>query len=97
LEFFPPFDEAIQASILPVYEEENVVSYTPFQVFDVSLFHDLESEEVIEEPLDALDPSCYNKYNDVIENIVDFIHVGRCRWDFIHDFMTLKVVFNCFL
>jgi hypothetical protein len=58
-----------------------MVSYTPFQVFDVASFHDLESEEVLEEPLDALDPSCYNKGDDVIENIDDFIHVGRRKWD----------------
>jgi hypothetical protein len=51
-------DEVIQASIPPTHEEENVVSCTPFQVFDVASFHDLESEEVLEEPLDALDPSC---------------------------------------
>jgi hypothetical protein len=74
-------DEVIQASIPPAHEEENVVSYTPFQVFDVASFHDLESEEVLEEPLDALDPSCYNKGDDVIENIDDFIHVGRRKWD----------------
>jgi len=34
-----------------------VVSYTPFQVFGVASFYDLESEEFLEEPLDALDPS----------------------------------------
>jgi hypothetical protein len=60
-----------------------VVRYTPFQVFDVASFHDSESEEVLEEPLDLLDPSCYNKGDDVIENIDDFIHVGRCKWDVI--------------
>jgi hypothetical protein len=59
------------------------MSYSPFQVFDTASFHDSESEEVLEEPLDALDPSCYNKGNDVIENIDDFIHVGRCKWDVI--------------
>jgi hypothetical protein len=74
-------DEVIQASIPPTHEEENVVSCTPFQVFDVASFHDSESEEVLEEPLDALDPSCYNKGDDAIENIDDFIHVGRRKWD----------------
>jgi hypothetical protein len=38
--FSPPFDEVIQASIPPTHEEENMVSYTPFQVFDVASFHD---------------------------------------------------------
>jgi hypothetical protein len=42
-----------------------------------ALFYDSESEEVLEEPLDALDPSCYNKSDDVINNIDEFIHVGR--------------------
>jgi hypothetical protein len=74
-------DEVIQASIPLAHEEENMVSCTPFQVFDVASFHDLESEEVLEEPLDALDPSCYIKGDDVIENIDDFIHVGRRKWD----------------
>jgi hypothetical protein len=30
--FSPQFDEVIQASIPPAHEEENMVSYTPFQV-----------------------------------------------------------------
>jgi ABC-type transporter Mla maintaining outer membrane lipid asymmetry ATPase subunit MlaF len=41
---------------------------------------------MLEEPLDALDPSCYDKGDDVIDNIDEFIHVGRCKWDVIgHD------------
>jgi hypothetical protein len=79
--FAPPFDEVIQASIPPAHEEENMVIYNPSQVFDVVSFHDSESEYVIEEPLDALNPSWYNESNDVIENIDDFIDVGRCKWD----------------
>ena len=42
-----------------------MVSQTPFQIFDVDGFHEWESEYVLEEPLDALDPSCYNKGDDV--------------------------------
>jgi hypothetical protein len=78
-------DEVIQASNPPAHEEENVVSCTPLQIFDIVLFHDSESEEVLEEPLDALDgdQSCYNKDDDVIENIDDLIHVGRYKWDII--------------
>jgi hypothetical protein len=76
-----------------------VVSYTPFQVFDDEKFHEWESEEVLEEPLDALDPSCYNKSDDVIDNIDEFIHVGRRKWDVIMvlmeiPFMILKVNFQ---
>jgi hypothetical protein len=47
------------------------------------LFYDLESEEVLEEPLDALNPSCYDKGSDIVDNIEEFIHVGRHKWDVI--------------
>jgi hypothetical protein len=33
--------------------------------------------------LDALDPSCYNESDDVVNNIDEFIHVGRRKWDVI--------------
>jgi hypothetical protein len=60
-----------------------VVSYTPFQFFDVDSFHEWEHEDVLGEPLDALGPSCYNKCDDVIDNIDEFTHVARCKWDVI--------------
>jgi hypothetical protein len=69
----PSFDEAIQASIPLAHGKKNVVSYTHFQNFDDALFYDSKNEEVIEEPLDALDPSCFNKGDDVIKNIDEFI------------------------
>jgi hypothetical protein len=31
------------------------------------------------EPLDALNPSCYDKGDDMVDNIDEFIHVGRCK------------------
>jgi hypothetical protein len=41
---------------------------------------------VLENPLGVLDPTCYDKGDDVIDNIDEFIHVGRCKWDVIgHD------------
>jgi hypothetical protein len=43
----------------------------------------LESEEVLEEPLDALNSSCYDKGSDMVHNIDEFINVGRCKWDVI--------------
>jgi hypothetical protein len=55
------FDEVIEAIDAPAQQEVNMVSYFPFQDFDDALFYDLESEEVLEEPLDALNPSCYEK------------------------------------
>jgi hypothetical protein len=57
--------------------------HLPFQNFDDALFYNLEREEVLEEPLDALNPSCYDKCNDIIDNIDEFIHVGRRKWDVI--------------
>jgi hypothetical protein len=87
--FSPQFDEGIHAFFHPAQDEENMVSHFPFQVFDDTLFYDSESEE-IEEPLDATYPSCYDKGNDVIDNIDDLIHVGRCKWDVIgHDGDTI--------
>jgi hypothetical protein len=76
-----PFDEAIQAIDAPARQEVNMVSYFPFQDFDDALFYDLESEEVLEDPLDALSPSCYDKGSDIVDNIDEFINVGRCKWD----------------
>jgi hypothetical protein len=78
-----PFDEVIQAFDTPAQQEVNTVSYFPFQDFDDALFYDLESEEVLEDPLDALNPSCYDKYSDMVDNIDEFIHVGRRKWDVI--------------
>ena len=62
-----PFDEVIQANDTPPQQEVNTVSYFPFQDFDDALFYDLESEEVLEEPLDALNPSCYDKGSDMVD------------------------------
>jgi len=44
-----------------------VVSHIPFQVFDVSSFHDLESEEVLEEPLDPVISSLDEEHDDCID------------------------------
>jgi hypothetical protein len=78
-----PFDEDIQAFGAPAKQEVSMVSYFPFQDFDDALSYDLESEEVLEEPLDALNPSCYDKGSDMVDNIDEFIHVGRRKWDVI--------------
>jgi hypothetical protein len=74
-----PFDEVIQAFVTPAGEEVNTVICFPFQDFDDALFCD-------EESLDVLSPSCYDKGNDMVDNIDDFIHVGRHKWDVVgHD------------
>jgi hypothetical protein len=61
----------------------NTVSCFPFQDFEDALFCDLESEEVLEDPLDVLIPSCYDKGNDIVDNIDEFIHVRKHKWDVI--------------
>jgi hypothetical protein len=78
-----PFDEVIQILEAPAQEEVNMISYFPFQDFDDALFYDLESEEVLEEPLDVSSPSCYDKGNDFVDNIDEFIHVRKRKWDVI--------------
>jgi hypothetical protein len=78
-----PSDEAIQGPIPHPQDEENEANHFPFQFFHDALFYDLEGEEVLEDPLDVLNPSCYDKNNDVIDNIDEFIHVGRHKWDVI--------------
>jgi hypothetical protein len=76
----PPSDEAIHDPIPPTQEEENEVNHFPFHIFDDTLFYDSEGEEV-RESLDVLNPSCYDKGNGMVDNIDEFIHVGRHKWD----------------
>jgi hypothetical protein len=38
---------------------------------------------VLEDPLDALNLSCYDKGSDMVDNIDELIHVGRRKWDLI--------------
>jgi hypothetical protein len=40
----------------------------------------LGNEEQMDEPLNVLNPSCYDTDNDIVY-IDDFIHVGRRKWD----------------
>jgi hypothetical protein len=75
-----PFNELREA---PAQEEVNTVSYFLFQDFDDALFYDLESKKVSEEPLDVLSPSCYDKGDYYVDNIDEFIHVRKRKWDVI--------------
>jgi hypothetical protein len=61
----------------------STVSCFPLQYFDDAIFFDLERKEVLEEPLDSLSPSCYDKVNDMVNNIDEYIHVGKHKWDVI--------------
>jgi hypothetical protein len=78
-----PFDEVIQIFDAPAQEEVNTVSCFPFQDFDDALFYDLESKEVLEEPLDVVNLSCYDKGNNMVDNIDEFILVEKHKWDMI--------------
>jgi hypothetical protein len=63
----PPSDKALQDPVPSAQDEENEVSYFPFQFFDDTLFYDPESEEEME-PLDKLDLLCL-KTEDVEANL----------------------------
>jgi hypothetical protein len=56
------------------------VSYPPLQDFDDSLLYDLGNEEEMDEPLNVLNPPCYDTDTDIVD-IDEFIHVGRRKWD----------------
>jgi hypothetical protein len=71
-----PFDEDIRELEATAQEEVSKVSYSPFQIFNDSLSYDVESEEV-------LNPSCYDENDSFVDNINEFIHVEKRKWDVI--------------
>jgi hypothetical protein len=73
--------EDTQVLKAPAQEETNTVSYPPLQNFDDSLLYDLGNEEEIDEPLNVSNPACYDTDSDMVNNIDEFIHVGRRKWD----------------
>jgi hypothetical protein len=132
-----PLDEAIHKPSPPAQQQDDKVSFFPFQDFDDTLFHDSESDGEMESPneehfpccttkdktvMHAKDaqvleapaqeetvnfpplvfddvlsydegneeeanefsrPACYDTNNDIVDNIDEFIHVGRRRWDIV--------------
>jgi hypothetical protein len=62
--------------------QEEKVSYPPLQDFDDFLLYDLGKEEEMGEPLNVLNPPCYDIDTDIVD-IDEFIHVGRCKWDIV--------------
>jgi hypothetical protein len=74
-----PLDEVIQILEAPAHEGLSKVSCFPFQICNDSLSYDVESKEV----LDVLTPSCYNEDDDFVDNIDEFVHVGKRKWDMI--------------
>jgi hypothetical protein len=81
----PPLDEdeVFQTFVRLAHEDEKMLSCTPFQVFDFNDTspYDLESDGFFEEPFGVLDPSFHEMGDDAIENIDDFIYIGRHKWD----------------
>jgi hypothetical protein len=59
-----PIVEDIQASDPFAHQEENMMSCNPLEDLDDTLFHDLGSEEGLEEPLDATNPFWKTKTNN---------------------------------
>jgi hypothetical protein len=55
------------------------MSYPPTLVFDNSLPCDEKEEE--DEILSLTNPACYDTDSDTVDDIDEFIHVGRHRWD----------------
>jgi hypothetical protein len=68
--------EDTQVLKAPVQEKTNTVSYPPLKSFHDSLLYDVGDEEEINEPLNVLNPSCYDTDSDLVD-IDEFIHVRR--------------------
>jgi hypothetical protein len=66
--------------VLKAPAQEETVSYPPLQDFDDFLLYDLGNEEEMDEPLNVLNPPCYDTDTDIFD-IDEFIHVGRRKWD----------------
>jgi hypothetical protein len=76
-------DEAITRAentrVLEVPAQEETVSYPPILNFDDALPCDEKEEE--DEFISLTNPACYDTDSDTVDNIDEFIHVGRHRWD----------------
>jgi hypothetical protein len=64
--------------LLKVPAQEATVSYPPILNFDDILPCDEKEED---EFLSLTNPACYDTDSDIVDNIDEFIHVGRRRWD----------------
>jgi hypothetical protein len=67
--------------VLEVFAQQETISYPPLLVFDNALPCDEEEEE--DEFSNVSNPTCYDTDSDIIDNIDEFIHVGRHRWDIV--------------
>jgi hypothetical protein len=78
-----PKDETIMhaenTKFLEVPTQEETVSCPPPLVINDALPYDEKEEE--DEFLSLTNPACYDTDSDTVNNIDEFIHVGRRRWD----------------
>jgi hypothetical protein len=81
-ELFPaPGDEEMfeEQTYEESHQEENIMSCDPFEDIDDALFHDLESEEVLEEILDMIDPLEENQAKNYALRINPLVMKRRWR------------------
>jgi hypothetical protein len=67
--------------LLKVPAQEETMSYPP-----ILNFHDAspcDEKEEDDEFLSLTNPACYDTDSDTVDNIDEFIHVGRRRWDIV--------------
>jgi hypothetical protein len=80
-----PEDETIMhaenTKVLEVPAQQETVSYPPLLIFDDALPCDEKEEE--DEFSNLSNPACYDTDSDTVDNIDEFIHVGRRRWDIV--------------
>jgi hypothetical protein len=67
--------------LLEVPAQQETVSYPPILVFDNALPCDEKEEE--DDFSNVSNPACYDTDSDTADNIDEFIHVGRRRWDIV--------------
>jgi hypothetical protein len=72
---------AEKIKLLEVPAQEETVSYPLTLNFDDALPSDEKEEE--DEFLSLTNPACYDTDSDTVDNIDEFIHVGRRRWDIV--------------
>jgi hypothetical protein len=72
---------AENTKVLEVPAQQETVSYPPLLNVDDALPCDEKEEE--DEFSNLSNPACYDTDSDTVDNIDEFIHVGRHRWDIV--------------
>lgn len=74
---------AKNTKVLKAPAKEETISFPPPQDFDASLLYDGGDKEEINVSLNFSKPTCYDIDSDIVDNIDEFICVGRHRWDIV--------------